>query len=491
MAAISALFVWAGGLGQLVLTAPAGSHINPDAPARLTVNGATLNGSGDLSGWKVPVSGSIAVSAEVPICTDDGAMCTVVRVAGEGTAGKRGSLVLMEPARVTSDGPAKGRAAAVYDFAAVWCPPCNLLAAEVLETPEGLQALGGRSLTRVDVDSTDSWALKNQYQVGGYPTMIAVDAQGVEVARMLGYPGREATLAWLGSLQTLEPVAERKAAATGAAAAALARELAAIGDEAGARELLARVGPASDGATPVDAVIARLTLDGKPEDARWLFDHAVPGGDWIYAALDADPTLVARVPERVVGAPGEAAAGWLSAAADQTADPSLSRAFRAGALAGLEAARAGDLQLDRGRLTDLASMRAALGGLPSAYALLDEAAARWPAEFTWPFVKGRLALDAADLGTAEAEATRALKNAAGDQTLRAAMLLARVQREQQRPADALKTLDAALAAVPEPPAGVEVRTTRYRAEAVKLHADIAATPVAVPPVAAPVSKPKK
>jgi len=130
-------------------------------------------------------------------------------------------------------------------------------------------------------------------------------------------------------------------------------------------------------------------------------------------------------------------------------------------------------------------MRAALGGLPSAYALLDEAAARWPAEFTWPFVKGRLALDAADLPTAEAEALRALKNAAGDQTLRAAMLLARVQREQHRSTDALKTLDAALATVPEPPAGVQVRTTRYRTEALKLRADIAAPPIATPPPATP------
>lgn len=479
MAAMSALFVWAGGLGQLVLTAPSGSHINPEAPARLTVNGATLNGFGDLSSWKVPVSGALVVSAEVPICTDDGAMCTVVRVEGQGTAGKRGSFLLVAPELVAPAAAAQGRAATVYDFAAVWCPPCNLLAAEVLETPAGVQALGGRSLTRVDVDSPASWALKNQYHVGGYPTMIAVDTQGVEVARMLGYPGRDATLAWLGSLQTLQPVAERKASATGLVAAALARELSEIGDEAGAREMLARVG-AADGALPVDAVIARLTLDGKPEDARWLFDHAVPGGDWIYAALDADPTLVSRVPERVVGAPGEAAAGWLSAAADQAADPQLSRAFRAGALAGLEAARTGDMQLDRGRLTDLASLRASLGGLPSAYALLDEAAVRWPAEFTWPFVKGRLALDAADLPTAEAEASRALKNAAGDQTLRAAMLLARVQRDQHRTADALKTLDAAMVAVPEPPAGVQVRTTRYRAEALKLRADIAQPVLAQP-----------
>ena len=138
------------------------------------------------------------------------------------------------------------------------------------------------------------------------------------------------------------------------------------------------------------------------------------------------------------------------------------------------------MQLDRGRLTDLASLRASLGGLPSAYALLDEAAVRWPAEFTWPFVKGRLALDAADLPTAEVEASRALKNAAGDQTLRAAMLLARVQRDQHRTADALKILDAAMVAVPEPPAGVQVRTTRYRAEALKLRADIAQPVLAQP-----------
>ena len=81
---------------------------------------------------------------------------------------------------------------------------------------------------------------------------------------------------------------------------------------------------------------------------------------------------------------------------------------------------AGDLQLDRGRLTDVAELRAELGSPASGYALMDEAAARWPTEFTWPFVKARMALAAVEV------------------------------------------LKAALLNVPAPRVDVTVRTTRYR-----------------------------
>lgn len=467
----SAVFVWAGGLGHLVVTPAPGQHVNAEAPAALTVNGVTVEGAGDLGGWRAPVAGAVEVSAEVPVCADDGSQCTVLRLTGRAAAARRGSVALVEASAPVASATGGGGAVAVYDFAAVWCPPCNLLAAEVLETPAAAEALAGRPITRVDVDSVGSWALKSQYHVGGYPTLVAVDAAGGEVARLLGYPGRDATLAWLAGLGTLRPLTERMATADPVAAAALARELADAGDDAGARALLARAAPDA-----ADTVIARLTLDGAAADARWLFDHHVPGGDWVYAALDADPTLVARVPDLVPGAPGEAAGGWLGAAADQAVDPSVARALRAGALASLEAARAGDLALDRGRLSDLAQLRAALGGVAQAYALMDEAAARWPAEFTWPFVKGRIALDGNDLPTADAAARLALAHAEGDQVLRAAMLLARVQRAAGHPTDGVATLDAALAAIPEPPATMQVRTTRYRAEAQKLRAEIATVP---------------
>ena len=534
MTGLAASFVWAGGVGHLVLEAPAGSHINEAAPASLTVNGAAVNGHGDLSGWRVPVAdspaprgrgpgasasvgeerphprasvrvlsagsgataqfppetqtrepalkaltswrlqnwlpGAVTVEAEVPICTDDGSLCTVFRVSGSSPASRKGSLTL-SPRASSAAQVSEGAAVLVYDFSAVWCPPCNLMAAEVLDTPEGLVALSGRTLTKVDADAEGSWALKSRYHVGGYPTMIAVDAAGAEVSRLLGYPGREPTIAWLGSLSSVQPLSARMQAA-GPAAGRLARELAESGDESGARAMLAK---ASD--APVDSAIARLLLDGEASDARWLFDQGVPGGDWVYAALDADPTLATRVSELVPGAPGEAAAGWLHAAADQTKDPDLSRALLAGALAALEASRTGDLELDRGRLTELADLRAALGDWRSAFALLDEAAARWPNEFTWPFVKARIGLDAGELGIAEAEAMRALANAQGDQILRAGMTLARVLRGLERGPEAIAVLDRVLLQVPEPPAGIEVRTTRYRKEVVTLRGEGGGPPI--------------
>ncbi|MSP55105.1 MAG: thioredoxin family protein [Myxococcales bacterium] len=483
MTGLTVAFVWAGGVGQLVMTLPAGQHVNPEAPSALAVNRVRLEGYGDLSNWKVPlpqeldrtgdgqVLPGMDVEAVVPVCADDGGTCTVVTLRG-GDARPyraRGALKLVEfvPAAPMSTTGGTGVVVGVYDFAAVWCPPCNLLAAEVLDT----DVYDGPRVTRVDADSTSSWPIKDRYKVGGYPTLVAVDAEGAEVARLVGYPGREQTLAWIAGLKGRGSLDAMVESAQGAAALSLARELAGQGDER-ARRLLDRV--ATPGVTDdVDFRIARLLLDGTAADALWLFDRGVPGGDWVYDALRADPTLAGRVPGLVPGADGEAASGWLAAAADAVGPGELGEAFRAGALAALEEARAGDLQLDRGRITDLASLRADLGSVDSAYALLDEASARWPSEFTWHFVKARIALEAKQLAVAEASARAALARSDGDQILRSALTLAKVLREAGRAAEAVTVLDVALATVPEPPPGVEVRTTRYRSEAQQLKVALA------------------
>lgn len=478
MTGLAATFAWTKGFGHLVLTLPAGSHVNQEAPASLGVNEVAVSGTGDLSTWTVPVQPlvsdptQVVVVAEIPICADAGSACTLVRLVGSSVAGKKGQVDLREPV-VRAAAPALGPAstsnvATIYDFRAVWCPPCNLMSAEVLDTEAGVRALEGAALVAVDADAQESWTLKTRYAVGGYPTMVAVDASGVEIARLLGYPGRDATLSWLAGLDSRPTLDAQVAAADASTAAALARALAEADDDR-ARAVLAKA--AGDG---VDARITRLLLDNKPEDAAWLFDHGVPGGDWVYAAIDADPKLAARVPKLVPGADGEAAAGWLAAAADQVGPGPQAEALRAGALAALEASRAGDLQLDRGRLTDLAELRAELGDLATAYALMDEAAARWPTEFTWPFVKARIALDAGDLKTAEPAARLALTNAAGDQVLRASLSLARVLRAEKRVPEAVEVLKAALVKVPAPPADVKVRTTRYRAEVEKLLVELGA-----------------
>ncbi len=478
MTGLAATFAWTKGFGHLVLVLPAGSHVNQEAPASLGVNEVAVSGTGDLSTWSVPVQPlvsdptQVVVVAEIPICADAGNACTLVRLVGSSVAGKKGQVDLHEPAPRASAAPVAvaraSNAATIYDFRAVWCPPCNLMSAEVLDTDAGARALHGSALVAVDADAQDSWALKTKYAIGGYPTLVAVDASGAEIARLLGYPGRDATLSWLAGLDSRPTLDAQIASADATTAASLARALAEADDDR-ARAVLAKA--AGDG---VDERVTRLLLDNKPEDAAWLFEHGVPGGDWVYAAIDADPKLAARVPKLVPGADGEAAAGWLAAAADQVGPGPQAEALRAGALAALEASRAGDLQLDRGRLTDLAELRAELGNRASAYALMDEAAARWPTEFTWPFVKARVALDAGDLATAEPAARSALTNATGDQVLRASLSLARVLRAEKRVPEAVDVLKAALLKVPAPPADVKVRTTRYRAEVEKLLVEIGA-----------------
>ncbi len=512
MTGLSAALVWKAGLAHLVVTLPAGEHLNLTAPESLDIlytTGASKaeqpvvlghdTGTGDLSDWYLRLPAAVpgaflGADASFSVCSDDGSRCEPVRVFGVAPWVASGRAVLSpgQALIVTTSSPAPvdsradlgsgvgnaGSGMQIYDFAAVWCPPCNLLAAEVLDRAD----YPGPKLNHVDVDSPDSWALKTKYKVGGYPTMVAVDGTGAEIARLVGYPGHDATRLWLVGLKDRSPVDARIAAAIGPAGSsadilALARELADAGDDRAAAVFAHVPTDAATLANP-NFRITRLLLGSAtapdPADADWLFDQHAAGGDWVYAALEADPKLASRVPALVPGARGEDAAGWLDAAADVLPAGDLATAYRAGALAGLEAARAGDLQLDRGRLTDLAEMRAKLGNVPSAYALLDAASTRWPTEFTWPFVKARIALDANDLVVAEASARTALANSEGDQILRSAVALAKALKAEKRVPDAIAALDDALARVPAPPAAVTVRTTRYRNDAEKLRTELSA-----------------
>ena len=95
----------------------------------------------------------------------------------------------------------------------MWCPPCNLLAAEVLHDPEDAEALAPFVVAVVDVDAPWSWALKDRYAVGAYPTLIVTDVDGVVIDRLEGYPGEEAFEAWLTKVQAgmlpLDQLAEK------------------------------------------------------------------------------------------------------------------------------------------------------------------------------------------------------------------------------------------------------------------------------------------
>jgi thiol-disulfide isomerase/thioredoxin len=451
---VTATLAWKLGLATLHVTVPAGEHVAPDAPARLVVGPASADLVGDPSGVTLRVpAGPVEATVALAVCKLDGSRCRPVTLAGSGVLGA-GQRIALSEFTTSPAATATGRVAKVYDFAAEWCPPCQLLAAEFLDVERGLPPV-----ERVDVDLAGSWDLKSRYQVGGYPTLLAVDQGGGEIDRLVGYPGAPATRAWfdtLGSAATREEL-QAGVELSGAAAASAARRLAETQDEEGARRYLAT---ADDG---VDTHVARLLVDGRAEDARWLVEHRSPPGDWLIAAMEADPTLVGPAAAMIAALPPMLASDAFDAAAGKETDVARATALRAGALALVRAGQSGDFDEDRGYITTESSLLCKLGHVDAAIARLESFAAHYPAEFTWPFAAANRLLDADRPADAESFARRAWILARGDERYRAAMTLAKVLAATARKDEARAVLDEVLLDA-APAQDVAVRTHRYRAD---------------------------
>ncbi len=74
----------------------------------------------------------------------------------------------------------------LIDFFGIWCPPCNQMDETVFDTPAFVQKAVKFELLKVDVDQQSSWALKDKYKIGGYPTLLFTDYKGDEIYRVVG-----------------------------------------------------------------------------------------------------------------------------------------------------------------------------------------------------------------------------------------------------------------------------------------------------------------
>ncbi|MBL8618320.1 MAG: hypothetical protein JNM72_22085 [Deltaproteobacteria bacterium] len=463
-----------GGL-KLRLQAPAGAHLNPEAPARLEVGPAALGGAMVQDGARLPWTAQAAAAPlrlEVGLCDDTSGACWLAKLEGSLPAGRPPRSTPLGPPgaamapAATPPAPAAAPAAwgavtEVYDFTAVWCPPCQQMKAEVLEDPANAADLAGLRLTLVDVDRPESWALKSRYAVTGYPTLIAVDAAGAERGRLIGYPGEAALLDWLrglGAAPTLDQLrAGPPAGVDPALAAETALDLTRRGEVAAA-QLWLKAAPADH----VAALSARVEIKPEAADLDKLTALGQPG-PWIFAALSAEPTRLHALGPLIAQLPPEQAADALLITADGVAqaDPGAAKALRLGARLLYDGLLTGDLHKDRPLITSVAHVRAEAGDLPAALTLLEAAAVRFPDEFTFHHAAAELLVGAKRWSEAEVQARAAYATAFGDQRLRAVLPLARALDGQGRRPEARAALVAARAEAPVPGPGVEVRTTRY------------------------------
>ncbi len=103
------------------------------------------------------------------------------------------------PARAASSGKP-----ILYDFTAAWCGPCKLLDKDWADASVAAQVNGSfvpvRIVDRVREDGRnepDVAELVRRYEVSGFPTLVAADAEGRLIARHEGYRDRETLVAFL------------------------------------------------------------------------------------------------------------------------------------------------------------------------------------------------------------------------------------------------------------------------------------------------------
>lgn len=492
---------WKGDRGVLTVAGGVGEHVAREAPADLSLSWSgnvlrfELLGAQVEDGVVVPglVPGALTGALRVSVCDDGGTTCRLVDLALEAEIPeiKRGRVSVQASAKAVSDvdahspyridaettfNDASARAAAegkllLLDFTAVWCPPCNLMSAEVFDAPERSPVLERYQLAALDVDDPSSWNIKSRYAVTGYPTVIAARADGTEVSRFVGYPDASTFISWLeessvGGGVSGDAVALGPEAVSPEQAAEIAWKLA----QQGGGDLepwLSRAAPAADHPALRRArVVHAPTVD----DVRWLALHDTANPlEWLPGALSLQETdegrsaLLLAVRRGLAEAKGPRAADllWVAGELSVTEDGPL---LYAAAASVLRTTLTGDPVVDRGHISFLAELQERSGDIDGAIGLLAKYTGLFPDEPTFTLAASRLLHRAGRHQEALTQAELALAVAWGDNRLRATAAACEALVGLGRTSEAATLARRELDALPAPDAALAVRTHRYRAQ---------------------------
>ena len=237
------------------------------------------------------------------------------------------------PALAVAIGQAKeAHRALILEFSTAWCGPCQVLAREVLPHPEVKAALAQVMFVQYDAEHEPGLSAAAQLRIGGFPTLVALDAGGRVVERVVGLRRPAELSAWLREVADkarpglFELLAEaRKAPKDAALSLSIARRHLEAGDRASARrwlvtaEKLGGRGPAAE-----EAGFLRMRIeiaDGEQQlRARIARDYLLrfpAGAHAAEAAAICAPAQPAKAEaERVLG-PVDAAVDPVAEARDR------------------------------------------------------------------------------------------------------------------------------------------------------------------------------
>ncbi|EDM77044.1 putative disulphide-isomerase [Plesiocystis pacifica SIR-1] len=87
------------------------------------------------------------------------------------------------------------------DVGAYWCPPCREFEEKVFVLPKVGEWLGERAVAiHIDAEKGEGPELVDRYQVQAYPTLLMLEASGIEKGRVVDFMEADALLEQLGAL---------------------------------------------------------------------------------------------------------------------------------------------------------------------------------------------------------------------------------------------------------------------------------------------------
>jgi tetratricopeptide (TPR) repeat protein len=88
------------------------------------------------------------------------------------------------PIQKVLDEAAAAKKPVFLDVYTTWCGPCRRLATEVLPSPQVRRALGAWRVQRYDAERGHGIDVARRFEVDRYPTLLVVNPDGVEIARI-------------------------------------------------------------------------------------------------------------------------------------------------------------------------------------------------------------------------------------------------------------------------------------------------------------------